>query len=82
MIVIRVRTCGSAAQTCRRFESASFFRASCLAAVVMRMSSYGWQAKMLWSEGRSSSIRLWIVGITTVTSSGVKLGFSGMGFDL
>jgi hypothetical protein len=46
------------------------------------MSLAGLQAKMLCSDGRSSSKALWIVGTITVTSADVYVGFSGIGFDL
>ena len=60
----------------------SFSKLSCLSKVVTKMSSWGLQARMLSREGFNSSKQLWIVGMTTVTSSAVYDGFSGIGFDL
>lgn len=60
----------------------SFSRLTSLSKVVTKMSSWGLQARMLSKEGRNSSKQLWMVGMTTVTSSAVYDGFSGMGFDL
>lgn len=98
MIVIAVFTLGRASQTCSRLFAigvnrtrmvlgvdrvlASFSSAACLSAVVTRISSYGRQARMLSSEGRSSSKTLWMVGMMTVTSSQVNVGLLGIGFDL
>ncbi len=68
-----------AARSGIRRVAATRLRASCLFHVVTSTSFAGRQARMLSSEGRSSSGRLWMVGMTTVTSSGLYLGFSQLG---
>jgi hypothetical protein len=63
-------------------DLASLLNPACLSDVVTSNNLCGWHLRMLSRDGRSSPGTLWMVGIMTVTSLDVKVGFSGIGTDL